>query len=82
MAIARHPHAKAHKGGREAENEKRYAEARDVRQPGVAVDSPKDGATASQHDGQFNRKRNRPPHRAARERPLPSQSGPPFEDSR
>src|SRR5438132_8224169 len=59
MAIDRHPQAKAHKGGRAAQNDKRNAEARKGRQPGVAVDSPKDDATTSQHDGQCNRT----PHR-------------------
>ena len=59
MAADRHPQAKAHKDGRKAENEKRDAGARDGRQPEVAVDSPKDDATASQGDGKCNRT----PHR-------------------
>ncbi len=68
---ARHPYAKESHGAREPENEKRDAEVREGRQPGFGVDSPKHNDAASQHDGQRDRKRNRP-------RPLPSQSGPPF----
>ena len=59
MAIDRNPQAKAHEGGREAQDDKRNAEAREGRQPEVAVDSPKEDTTTSQHDGQ----RNRTPHR-------------------
>jgi len=72
MAADRHPQAKAHKDGRKAENEKRDAGARDGRQPEVAVDSPKDDATASQGDGKCNRT----PHRVGsfRLRSLPSLS--------
>ena len=75
MAIAGHPHSKAHNGSREAENEKCDAQACDGRRRRVAVDSPKDEATAGQHEGQRDRKRNRPPHRAARERPLLAAGG-------
>jgi len=55
MAIDRNPQAKAHEGGREAQDDKRNAEAREGRQPEVAVDSPKEDTTTSQHDGQRNR---------------------------
>jgi hypothetical protein len=74
-ATVRHPRAKARNHGREAENEKRGTEAREARRPRVAVNGPKDDAAASQHGGQWNRKRKRPPHCAARGRPLPSQGG-------
>ena len=78
MATARHPHAKERKDGREAENEERDAKVREGWRPRVGVDSRKDDATTSQHDGQRDRKRNCPPNGAAREQPKPSQSGPPF----
>jgi hypothetical protein len=45
MAIDRNPQAKAHEGGREAQDDKRNAEAREGRQPEVAVDSPKEDTT-------------------------------------